>query len=54
MIHYAATYKSRYFRVTGVLVKELTWKLGNKVIFALTVIKINDRTIFKDGNKITR
>ena len=36
------------------LLKELTQKLGNKVMFALIVTKINNRTIFKDSNKMIR
>ena len=36
------------------MLKELTQKLGAKPIFALTATKINDRTIFRDSNKITR
>ena len=36
------------------LLKELTQKLDNKVIFTLTVKKINNGTIFKDSNKIMR
>ena len=34
------------------MLKELTQKLGTKVIFALTATKINDRNTFKDGSKI--
>ena len=36
------------------LLKELTWKLGTKAIFALTAAKISDGNTFKDGSKMTR